>query len=81
MKVRAYAYAGIGFIAGICGVLALIFYKMGFVGIAPFALAVLIVACAVFGFVKSLPEKKKPAKEKKSKKKKAAGEDAPAAQA
>ena len=76
MKVKTYAYGGIAIIAALCGVMAFTFYRMGFVGIGPFALAVILVVCAGLGFLKSLPErKKKPKKSKKSKK----AEEAPVA--
>ena len=70
MRPRTYAYAGIGIIAALCGVLAIVFYKMGFVGIGPFILALLIVGASVTGVVVTIPKSsKKPKKEKKSKKK------------
>ena len=72
MNVRTYAYGGIGIVAALCGVLAFVFYRMGFVGIAPFVLAILIVGSAIIGFVKSLPRdaktSKKPKKQKKEQK-------------
>ena len=70
MRPRTYAYAGIGIVAAFCGVLAITFYHLGFVGIAPFVLAVLLVAASVTGVVVTAPKRnKKPKKEKKSKKK------------
>lgn len=72
MRPRTYAYAGIGIVAALCGVLAITFYKMGFVGIAPFVLACLLVAASVTGVIVTLPkgnrEQKKSKKSKKSKK-------------
>ena len=71
MKIRTYCYGAISFIAALCGVMAFSFYRMGFVGIGPFVLAVLLVAAGIIGVAATLPKgakkQKKPKNAKKAK--------------
>lgn len=75
MKVEAYAFGGIAIVSAMVSVFAFMFFHMGFVGIGPFCLALILFAAATIGFITSLPkDRTKPKKAKKAKKAKKGAE-------
>ncbi|MBR0415057.1 MAG: hypothetical protein IJI67_08305 [Clostridia bacterium] len=68
MSVESYCFGAIAIVSGIISVIAFSFYRMGFVGIGPLCLALILLAAGVIGAIVCAKDKKNPKKAKKAKK-------------